>query len=209
MPAPLAPVIYASVIGQMGPTTTGSPAFQTYLAALTTHISTQWEAWITASSWGGLTIVTSVGAGGEITAPPFTISAATVCQLAGFNNPTAAQLKFLNALATVLTPQFGTWASSFVFAGVTYSGVNTPEPLASLGVGTPPSGIESAWEAILTAAPDPIFQLSNPLVYTKLFTAAVSNTIQTLFTSVFLATTIGSGNTGGVSGISGTNGIFT
>lgn len=218
MPAPAGPMLKSLIEAKMPPTHIKAEWFQKFLTALTSEVSTKWSQWILSMAWGANTVQgagigawAGVGNGGTMHASPYTISADNVFSMAGFRVRTPATKKFIEALNTVLGQKFDGWVGSYKFNGNPYIGTcsasagespapgpfnatNVPMPLIGMGQGTNPASIQKAWEAILESAPDPIFRLSNPNCHTKLFTNAVSSTIEEQFIATFLAQSMGVGD---------------
>jgi len=215
MPAPSGSSLKSLIEQKMGPKVTQSPYFQRFLASLSDEISLKWTMWIASMAWGGNTVNgagigswSGIGNGGKIHGSPFTISVDAVFDNAGFKIKTVATKKFLEGLNTILGKKFDIWIGSFTCTANMYSGTcgatpvspgpfsaqSIPVPLLALGMGDNPANIQKEWEDILTAAPDPIFRLDNPNCYTRLFTSAVSSTIEEQFVQFFLATSMATGD---------------
>ena len=215
MPAPSGSSLKSLIEQKMGPRTTQSPYFQKFLTSLSNEISAKWATWIASMSWGGNTVNgaglgswSGIGNGGKINGSPFLFSVDAVFDGAEFKVKTVATKKFLEGLNTIMGKKFDIWIGSFTCVANAYAGTcgatavspgpfdakNIPVPLLALGLGDNPSNIQKEWEDILTAAPDPIFRLDNPNCYTRLFTAAVSSTIEEQFVQFFLATSMAIGD---------------
>ena len=215
MPAPTGALLKAEIELKMGSTTSQSPHFQKFIKALTDEISLKWSKWILSMSWGGNTVVgaglgawAGVGNGGTLTASPYKFSAQKVFTSAGFTVQTPASLKFLETLDKTMGKQFDAWVLSYKTNGDAYIGtssaspvspgvfsaVNTPTSLIALGKGKEPSMIQKDWEVLLESSPDPVFNLNNEFCYTRLFTSAVSSTIEKKFITEFLTNSNGVGD---------------
>lgn len=158
---------------------------------------------------------TGTGDNGKLTADPYRISVDTILNSVIFApHRTPATVKLLNDLNTVLGQKFDAWVSSYTFANVPYKGTTTATDsysgvfdatnitanLFTLGHGDNPSGIQSAWEAMLTSLPQPVFRIDHPLCRVRNLTNAVSSVVEQQFIQFFLVNTVGLNNT--VSGAS-------
>lgn len=178
-----------------------------YLDMLFDKISSAWDTWQKGISFGGLTAAgggvgawSGVGNGGAMTAQPF------VLEPFSFKNNSAQQLKFTSALASALKAKFAPFALSFKFSGVNYIGTSgatptspgpvnascAPVPLTAAGTGEAPSGIAGVWKAALTP---PEFQLANPNAKSGELIDAIASAIEQSFQTVWLTSTVISGNT--------------
>lgn len=215
MPAPTGPSLKSAIELKMGPRTTQSIHFQKFIKAMSEEISKKWDIWIKSMAWGANTVVgaglgvwSGVGSGGSLHASPFEFSADAVFTAAEFTVRTTATKKFLDSLNKILGKEFDIWAKSYKTTAVPYIGIsgasvespgpfeatNTSLPLISLGTGKNPSKIQKQWEVLLEGPPDPIFRLSHQFCYTRLFTEAVSSTIEKKFVEEFLKNSNGTGD---------------
>lgn len=213
MPAPAAAqmksqakALYGQQLGAEG---------EEYLDLLFDKISSAWDTWQKGITFGSLTAAgggvgawSGVGNGGTMTAQPF------VLEPFSFKNNSAQQLKFTNSLASALKAKFAPFPLSFKFVGVSYMGTSgatpvnpgpvnaicTSMPLSAAGSGQAPSGIADAWQAALTP---PEFQLSDPNAKSGDLIKAIASSIEQSFQTVWLVTTMLSGNTLAAAGAPG------
>jgi hypothetical protein len=208
MPAPSGSTLDALIKSKMD---FNPEHFDKFRAALANEIAKQWGTWLKSCKWGGLAVTgQGIGAwagngnGGVLTASSMTISPDAVFSGAGFTVQTDAAKLFLNSLRDVLQNKFSTWVSSVKFKGVSFVGTstatplapgafmanNTPMPLIAISTAPPISGIRPIWESQLRA----IFKVDSDACSIKKFTYAVSSSVEELFVSQFLSTTMGMGS---------------
>lgn len=177
-----------------------------YMDMLFDKISKAWENWQKGIKFGNIVVAgggvgawAGVGNGGVMQAQPF------VLEPFSFYNNSAQQLKFTKALAEALKIKFAPFATSYAFTKVDYVGtsgaspvsggpvsaLNIPATLAIVGKGSAPSGIADAWSRALTP---PEFQLDNPNAKSGSLIKAIAKTIEQSFQSIWLMTTMISGN---------------
>lgn len=178
-----------------------------YMDMLFDKISSAWDAWQKGITFGALVAAgggvgawSGVGNGGIMTAQPFVLTPFS------FKSNSAQQLKFTSSLADALKAKFAPFPLSFKFSGVNYVGTSgasptspgpvsascVPTPLAAAGRGEAPSGIADAWQSALTP---PEFQLGNPIAKSGDLIKAIASTIEQSFQTVWLTSTMISGNT--------------
>lgn len=204
MPAPAAPIMKAQTIVAYGQQL-GPEAIE-YLDALFAKIESAWSQWQNSMSWGTLTLTgggvgawAGSGMGGVLVGSPFTV------QPFSFKGNSPQQLKFTKAICDAIASKFTPFPTAFKFTMVSYTGasgatpiapgpvqaMSVPAPLMSAGSGVNPSGIAQMAKSMLTA---PDFQLTSPQAKSGQLVDAIGSTIEQLFQTVWLATTMASAN---------------
>lgn len=144
----------------------GHPSFDQFMAALGKGWNKAWVSW-QAGIIGGFNNVSGVGlgfwsgkgGGGTI------ISAGVIDILIDWPFRVSRILELEAALNQIMTKEYNTWVSTYIFANVNYSGsstatgassgsvnaVNIPEPIGTLGAGLLPTELRSQVEDILTS----------------------------------------------------------
>jgi hypothetical protein len=231
MPAPSG--LKSLIEAQVDPRMLKSQHFTKLTGAFATEIEMKWTKWILSMMWGenqvsgiGIGVWSGSGTGGKLSASPFGVSASSIFAATGFLKKTPATDKLLSTFEKIVNEKFDAWVKDFKMLTVNYVGVcsalppappvlpigapgpfsatSITVPLIALGQSKAPSGISDAWDSKLKAGPDPKFNLDNPLVMTKLLTKAIGSTIELQFTSVFLTTSMASGDTVSGTGAPGT-----
>lgn len=231
MPAPSG--LKSLIEAQVDPRMLKSQHFTKLTGAFATELETKWAKWILSMKWGkndvsgiGIGVWSGSGGGGKLEASPFGVSASSLFATTGFLKKTTATEKLLSTFETIVNDKFDKWVKNFKILSVNYLGTcsalppappalpigapgpfsatSVTVPLVALGQSQNPSGISSEWDSKLKAGPDPKFNLDNPLVMTKLLTSAIGSTIELQFTSVFLTTSMASGDTVSGTGAPGT-----
>lgn len=177
-----------------------------YMDKLFEKISKAWDTWQKGIKFGNVLVAgggiggwAGVGNGGVMQAQPF------ILEPFSFYNNSSQQLKFTKALAEALKIKFAPFPFSYSFIKVDYAGTsgaspvsggpvsafNIPAPLAIVGKGNAPSGIADAWSRALTP---PEFQLDDPNAKSGELIKAIAKTIEQSFQSIWLMTTMISGN---------------
>lgn len=233
MPAPQASAMESAALGLLEPKMAQQKYTKALVKAFMTEVSTQWTTWAMGMTWGkndvsgiGIGVWSGSGQGGKIKASPFSVSGSSIFSMMNFPKKTPPTEKLLNTFAEVINKQFDAWAKDFLIdkpvsylgtcsalppappalpvgAPGPFSATSIAVPLIALGTGPAPSGIDSAWNDKLKAG-EPAFKLDHPLVMTKLLTKAIGSTIELQFKTVFLTTSMASGDTVSGTGAPGT-----
>lgn len=186
-----------------------------YMDLLFEKISKAWDTWQKSIkvgslmvSGGGVGAWAGTGTGGTLTGQPF------ILEPFSFKNNSAQQLKFTKALGDALKAKFTPWPMSYKISVVNFAGTSgasptspgpvnascAPTPLSTAGSGTSPSGIADVWAKSLTP---PEFQLDNPNAKSGDLIKAIGKVIEQSFQSVWLVTTMISGNSVSATGTPG------
>jgi hypothetical protein len=179
-----------------------------FVGAVFDAVSKAWDQWQNAIQFGALTLAgagvgawAGVGMGGVMGGAPF------IMQPLSFKSNSAQQLQFTQGLIQALQAKMSPWPSTFSFTALNFIGTSTATPIAPgsftancvpttlIGCGSSqaPSGIADMWKSTLTP---PAWDLENPQAKSGQLIKAIGDTIEQTFQTIWLATTMASGDAG-------------
>jgi len=205
MAVPLAPQLSSQAQALYGQQL--GPEAMEYLDALFGAVSKAWDAWSKSIKWGtllasgaGVGAWSGVATGGVMTGDPFNMESFS------FKGNSPQQVKFSAGLADALKQKITLFPPTFKFTTVQLVGTSgatpiapgpvsascIPAPMMTAGAGQNPTGIADLWKAALTP---PDFKLDDPNAKSGDLITAIAGAIEQSFQTVWLTTTMVSGNT--------------